>query len=128
MESMLFYPTLTTELIEICGLEIENYLFQYKYNESIYDLSQSGGNLDSLPPYSQEEKVSKLAEKGVITNAEVSELLNTSMNAANVLLCTMARKGLLIRKSRGVYASCNSDSYLEENQMRIEEFFKQNTY
>lgn len=58
-----------------------------------------------LPPYSQEEKVVfMLSSKSSITNHEVQELLGISSGSANVLLSEMAKKGILIRVSRGKYA------------------------
>lgn len=59
-----------------------------------------------LPPYSQEEKVIKLAEDNeTILNADVRNLLRISTGSANVLLSGMVKKGILRRKSRGVYES-----------------------
>lgn len=57
-----------------------------------------------IPPFSQEEKVLKMAEdKDEITNNYIVEALCISKGSANVLLSGMVRKGLLVRQSRGVY-------------------------
>jgi DNA (cytosine-5)-methyltransferase 1 len=57
-----------------------------------------------LPPYSCEEKVLYLAkENGVVKNKDVLELLDTTKDAVNVLLCGMVKKGLLKRITRGQY-------------------------
>ena len=57
-----------------------------------------------IPPYSQEEKVLKLArDEKEITNKQVREALGITNASANVLLSGMVRKGLLIRQSRGQY-------------------------
>lgn len=59
----------------------------------------------NLPPYSQDEKVEKLAEeKGTITNKDVRELLSISSGSTNVLLSNMTKKGVLVRISRGTYS------------------------
>ena len=59
----------------------------------------------NLPPFGQEGLVMELGEKNEhISNAELCSTLNISKNSANVLLSNMAKKGLLVRKSRGEYA------------------------
>lgn len=60
--------------------------------------------VNDLPPFSQEEKVLKLAsEQEYITNEEVQNMLGTTPGSTNVLLCGMVRKGVLTRCSRGKY-------------------------
>ena len=57
-----------------------------------------------IPPYSQEEKVLKMAQdERIITNENVRESLCITNGSANVLLSGMVRKGLLKRHSRGKY-------------------------
>ena len=59
-----------------------------------------------LPPYSQEEKVLSMAkDKEIFTNQDVRDLLGISDTSCNVLLCQMAKKGVLIRRKRGQYQS-----------------------
>lgn len=59
---------------------------------------------DSLPAYSHEEKVIELAkQQRNVTNTEIQELLGISVASVNVLLSTMAKKGLLTRIQRGCY-------------------------
>lgn len=63
-----------------------------------------------LLPYSQEEKVIRLAEdKKIITNDDVRELLEISIGCSNVLLSNMVKKGLLKRISRGKYSAEEPD-------------------
>ncbi len=62
------------------------------------------GNSTDLPPYSQEEKVVKLAEEqAIITNADVQKSLRIFSTSANTLLSTLVKKGTLKRQSRGKY-------------------------
>lgn len=57
-----------------------------------------------IPPFSHEEKVLKMAQSGkMITNELVRKTLCISNGSANVLLSGMVRKGILERKSRGIY-------------------------
>lgn len=42
MESFLFYPTLTPELLEASGLSIDKYRFTYMYQDKYYGLLQKG--------------------------------------------------------------------------------------
>ena len=57
-----------------------------------------------IPPYSQEEKVLKMARDEVeITNKLVRDALGITNASVNVLLSGMVRKGLLFRKARGKY-------------------------
>lgn len=58
----------------------------------------------NLPPYSQNEKVEKMAEeRETISNKDVQELLAISTGSTNVLLSNMVKKGILVRVSRGTY-------------------------
>ena len=58
----------------------------------------------SIPPYSQEEKVLEMAQsEAEITNKYVREALRISNASANVLLSKMVQKGLLCRVTRGRY-------------------------
>ncbi len=58
-----------------------------------------------LSPYSQAEKVLKLAEeKQIITNQDVQDLLQINADCTNVLLSGMQKKGLITRLKRGTYA------------------------
>lgn len=62
-----------------------------------------------LSPYSQEEKVKKFSEDNeFISNNEVRELLGITAGSANVLLSSMAKKGILCRVARGQYKSITS--------------------
>ncbi len=57
-----------------------------------------------IPPYSQEEKVLKMAQdEKELTNRQVRDALGIAEGSANVLLSGMVQKGLLTRKSRGKY-------------------------
>ncbi len=58
----------------------------------------------NIPPFSQEEKVLKMArDEYEITNKRVKEVLGITNDSTNVLLSGMVRKGLLRRHSRGRY-------------------------
>ena len=93
MESMLFYPTLTSELIDICGLEIENYLFQYKYNESVYDLSQSGGAVIKLK---DPLDIWKIEDDGLIFKNTIRIAYPENLFGENGIACRGAELGICI--------------------------------
>lgn len=42
MEKILFYPTLSSKLMEACGLSVEKYHFTFEYQEKFYGLQQKG--------------------------------------------------------------------------------------
>lgn len=66
------------------------------------------GSFAKLPPYSQEEKVSKLAEENkTLTSADVRDLLGISSGSTNVLLSGMVKTGILVEKSRGICEEVN---------------------
>ena len=91
------------ELLRISKGKTTRYI---KYQENVVKLS----------PYSQEEKVLKLAEdNGSISNNEVRELLGVSAGSVNVLLSGMVKKGILQRISRGVYGEVRKEWVDEEN-------------
>ena len=91
------------ELLRISKGKTTRYI---KYQENVVKLS----------PYSQEEKVLKLAEdNGSISNDEVRELLGVSAGSVNVLLSGMVKKGILQRISRGVYGEVRKGWADEEN-------------
>lgn len=48
MEDLLFYPTLTPELLEIAGLSVSKYVFRYLYQDNYYGLQQKGINTIKL--------------------------------------------------------------------------------
>lgn len=57
-----------------------------------------------LPPYSQEEKVVYLVRKqGFVRNKDVADYLKVLPGTANVLLWSLAKKGILMREKRGLY-------------------------
>lgn len=59
-----------------------------------------------LPPYSQEEKVAELAmKKKIIKNVDVQKSLNITLERANILLSSMAKKGTIMKISRGHYCA-----------------------
>ena len=58
-----------------------------------------------LSPYSQAEKVLKLADENqVFTNQDVQAFLQINADCTNVLLSGMQKKGLITRLKRGIYA------------------------
>ena len=48
MESFLFYPTLTPELLESSGIDVEKYHFTYMYQDKYYGLQQKGSHTIKL--------------------------------------------------------------------------------
>lgn len=42
MEKMLFYPTITPDMIEACGMSVEKYRFTFIYQDKFYGLQQKG--------------------------------------------------------------------------------------
>ncbi len=42
MEKMLFYPTITPDMIEACGMSVEKYKFTFAYQDKYYGLQQKG--------------------------------------------------------------------------------------
>lgn len=44
MEKMLMYPTLTTEMIDNCGLRSDKYVFTYNYQDKAFGLQQKGSS------------------------------------------------------------------------------------
>lgn len=42
MEKMLFYPTITSDMIDSCGISVDKYNFTYTYQDKHYGLQQKG--------------------------------------------------------------------------------------
>lgn len=42
MEKMLFYPTITPDMMDVCGMSVDKYNFTYTYQEKHYGLQQKG--------------------------------------------------------------------------------------
>ncbi len=93
MNSLFFYPKLTDEIIDSCGLVVGKYIFEYEYQDNTYGLKQKGSSTIKL---SDPLEIWKIESEGLSFSKTVSIAYPEVLYGENGVACTNASVGICI--------------------------------
>jgi len=93
MENILFYPTVTADMLDSAGLITEKYIFTYKYNDNYYGLQQKGTATLKL---SAPLDIWNVESEGLILDKTVRFAYPSLLKGRDGVVCTGAEYGLCI--------------------------------
>lgn len=93
MANLLFYPTLTDELIESCGLKTGKYVFSYSYQDGNYGLKQKGTSTIKI---SDPLEIWKIETEGITLNKVVTIAYPDLLHGTTGIACKEASIGVCI--------------------------------
>lgn len=93
MESFLFYPTLTPDLLEASGLTVDKYRFKYMYQDKYYGLQQKGTHTVKL---SDPLEIWKIETEGISIDKTVRFAYPDLLKGLNGVVARNAELGICI--------------------------------
>lgn len=93
MENILFYPTLTPEMLEASGVSAEKYRFTYLYQEKYYGLQQKGSHTIKL---SDPLEIWNVETEGLIIDRTVSFAYPSLLKGPDGVACQDADLGICV--------------------------------
>lgn len=93
MQKMLFYPTLTSEMLESSGFTTDKYYFRYEYEGKYYSLQQKGTSTLKL---SDPLDIWSVETEGLIIDKTVKFAYPDLLKGKNGVVCRAAEWGICI--------------------------------
>ncbi len=93
MSNLFFYPKLTDELKNACGLSVDKYVFTYEYQDKYYGLKQKGNNTVKI---SDPLEIWGIETEGISFSKTVSIAYPHLLYGANGIACKNASIGVCI--------------------------------
>lgn len=93
MEKMLFYPTITSDMIEACGMAVEKYKFTYNYQGKFYGLQQKGTTTIKL---SDPLDIWKVESEGLTLDKTIRIAYPDMLKGKDGVACRDAELGICI--------------------------------
>ena len=93
MENLNFYPKLTSELKEACGLSVGKYIFTYFFQDNSYGLKQKGTSTIKL---SDPLEIWKIENEGISFSKTITIAYPRLLYGVNGIACQGASLGICI--------------------------------
>jgi hypothetical protein len=93
MENLLFYPTLTPDLLDAAGFSADNYVFRYSYQNNYYGLQQKGTNVIKL---SDPLEIWTIESEGLLLTRTVRFAYPELLKGPSGIACKNASLGVCI--------------------------------
>lgn len=93
MNGLQFFPTLTTELKDICGITVGKYVFTYSYQDNTYELQQKGTSVIKL---SEPLDIWKITDEGLSISKTIQIAYPRFLYGENGIACSGAEIGVCI--------------------------------
>ncbi len=93
MESLNFYPKLTAELMDSCGLTVSKYVFSYRFQDNRYGLKQKGTSTIKL---TDPLEIWKVEDEGLLFSKTINIAYPRLLLGVNGIACAGATIGICI--------------------------------